>query len=264
MSNYYAVRIGRKQGIYNTWDECKAQITGFKSAKFKKFKNIEDAELYIKGIELDNSESSKKKLEYKYFGNFSDYIKVSFDPYRWQSYYYIFTDGSHQNKDDLQFKSGYGVYFYYPEEEPLMGRNNTTNNYCELTAIEVALEKLIEIHLRDDPHNEFIRKYIIVSDSQYCLKSITEYMPNWLKTNWKKGSVKHISKWKHILEMLENLNKLCVQIGFLHVNSHRQEPNQKATFEHFIWYGNKCADMLATGKMVPRATYKDDIFGIFK
>ena len=86
-------------------------------------------------------------------------------------------------------------------------------------------------------------------------------MPNWLNNNWKNGSVKHIDKWKHIMEMLDKLNKMNVQLGFLHVRSHRKEPNVRGSYNHFLWYGNKCADMLATGNYVPRPK-NDDIFNI--
>ena len=44
---YYAVRVGRKPGIYNTWDECKAQVDGFGGAKYKSFKSIAEAEDFI-------------------------------------------------------------------------------------------------------------------------------------------------------------------------------------------------------------------------
>lgn len=37
MAKYYAVRIGRKSGIYRSWDECKRQVDGFPNAKFKSF-----------------------------------------------------------------------------------------------------------------------------------------------------------------------------------------------------------------------------------
>lgn len=37
MVKYYAVRIGRKSGIYRSWDECKRQVDGFPNAKFKSF-----------------------------------------------------------------------------------------------------------------------------------------------------------------------------------------------------------------------------------
>lgn len=38
MSNkIYAVKTGRITGLYNTWDECKAQVNGFSGAEFKSF-----------------------------------------------------------------------------------------------------------------------------------------------------------------------------------------------------------------------------------
>lgn len=36
-TKYYAVKQGRKTGIYTTWDECKKQVTGFSGAIYKSF-----------------------------------------------------------------------------------------------------------------------------------------------------------------------------------------------------------------------------------
>lgn len=44
---YYAVKEGKKKGIYETWDECQEQVKGYKNAKFKSFKTKEEAEKYI-------------------------------------------------------------------------------------------------------------------------------------------------------------------------------------------------------------------------
>ncbi len=46
--NFYAVRKGKKPGIYMTWSECKDQVHGHKGAEFKKFTNKDDALAYIK------------------------------------------------------------------------------------------------------------------------------------------------------------------------------------------------------------------------
>lgn len=43
----YAVRAGRKPGIYATWDECKAQVDGFSGAQFKGFASEAEAENYM-------------------------------------------------------------------------------------------------------------------------------------------------------------------------------------------------------------------------
>lgn len=40
---YYVVWSGRQPGIYNTWEECKAQVHGQEKAAFKKFKTLDEA-----------------------------------------------------------------------------------------------------------------------------------------------------------------------------------------------------------------------------
>lgn len=40
---FYAVKVGRTPGIYNSWDDCKAQIDGFSSAVYKSFKTAAEA-----------------------------------------------------------------------------------------------------------------------------------------------------------------------------------------------------------------------------
>ena len=42
-AKYYVVRNGRKNGIYRTWEECKAQVDGFKGASYKSFKTEREA-----------------------------------------------------------------------------------------------------------------------------------------------------------------------------------------------------------------------------
>ncbi len=45
--NYYAVRVGRKPGIYKTWDECREQVEGFGSASYKGFAELKEAEEFL-------------------------------------------------------------------------------------------------------------------------------------------------------------------------------------------------------------------------
>lgn len=45
---YYAVKVGLVPGIYETWDECKAQVNNFNGAVYKSFSNKEDAEAFLK------------------------------------------------------------------------------------------------------------------------------------------------------------------------------------------------------------------------
>ncbi|CAO1617372.1 unnamed protein product [Sympodiomycopsis kandeliae] len=51
-ASYYAVAKGRQLGVFNTWTECEAQITGVSGAKYKKFKTEEEAEKFVKENDL--------------------------------------------------------------------------------------------------------------------------------------------------------------------------------------------------------------------
>ena len=51
---FYAVRKGRKSGIYSTWSECEAQVKGISKAEYKSFRKRADAESYLQGNEISN------------------------------------------------------------------------------------------------------------------------------------------------------------------------------------------------------------------
>lgn len=43
----YAVKNGRKNGVFETWEECKEQVLNFPNAQYKSFTNIDEAYQYI-------------------------------------------------------------------------------------------------------------------------------------------------------------------------------------------------------------------------
>lgn len=49
---YYAVKNGRKTGIFTSWDECRAQVDGFSGAQYKSFTKREDAESFLLPAEV--------------------------------------------------------------------------------------------------------------------------------------------------------------------------------------------------------------------
>ena len=49
MAKYYAVKKGRKTGIFTSWEECEAQIKGFAGAVFKSFKSEAEALAFLGG-----------------------------------------------------------------------------------------------------------------------------------------------------------------------------------------------------------------------
>lgn len=48
MPKVYAVKKGKRPGVYNTWAECQEQTKGFSGAVFKSFTSLTDANEFIK------------------------------------------------------------------------------------------------------------------------------------------------------------------------------------------------------------------------
>lgn len=51
---YYAVRNGKKVGIFESWEECKENVSGYSGAQYKSFVKLEDAKAYLEG-DVQNS-----------------------------------------------------------------------------------------------------------------------------------------------------------------------------------------------------------------
>ncbi len=44
---YYAVKTGLKTGIFRTWEECRASVSGYSGAVYKSFKTLQEAQDYL-------------------------------------------------------------------------------------------------------------------------------------------------------------------------------------------------------------------------
>lgn len=44
---YYAVKTGLKTGIFRTWEECRASVSGYSGAVYKSFKTLQEARDYL-------------------------------------------------------------------------------------------------------------------------------------------------------------------------------------------------------------------------
>ncbi len=61
---FYAVKTGRKPGIYLSWDACKAQITGFSGAVYKGFETEDEARLFLSGSRIEKEPSEDALVAY--------------------------------------------------------------------------------------------------------------------------------------------------------------------------------------------------------
>ncbi len=55
MPYYYAVRIGKKPGIYSSWDDCAKQVLGVKGGVYKKFSSQSEALAFIGPLKKHHS-----------------------------------------------------------------------------------------------------------------------------------------------------------------------------------------------------------------
>ena len=57
---YYTVWKGHRTGVFETWNECKLQITSFEGAQYKSFPTAESAKTALQGNYRDYIGKSKK------------------------------------------------------------------------------------------------------------------------------------------------------------------------------------------------------------
>lgn len=135
----YAVKIGKKPGLYETWAECKKQIDGYSGAVYKGFATKAEAEQFI-----GNSSAFTVAAEKHDNFNIDEYIRLLDD-----QTLVAFVDGSY-NK--LSKTYGYGVVLItknYPLET-LMGSDNhsdyveTRNVAGEIEGVKNAIRYGIE------------------------------------------------------------------------------------------------------------------------
>lgn len=95
---------------------------------------------------------------------------------------------------------GYGAIMEYGgQEKELYGYSpHTTNNKMELTAVITALESLKKKS-----------SVLVVTDSQYVVKGITEWISGWKKRGWKTASkqpVKNRELWQRLDALVSSHN----------------------------------------------------------
>ncbi|KAJ9055303.1 hypothetical protein DSO57_1005128 [Entomophthora muscae] len=206
--SFYAVHSGAEPGIYSTWKECEAQVTGVSGAVYKKFGSKREAELFLKygraGTEIKNKTISKKKPPLEaamakkiqnagVFGAGHDFalapiisrslaqvVEVPSNDSHKESVEVIYTDGSSRGNGKLGARAGVGVFFGEGDlrnvSERLIGQPQT-NQRAELTAAIRALEKATpgkRIEIRTDSRyliNGIIKCVLVLTAYFYFLIS---------------------------------------------------------------------------------------------
>ena len=162
---FYAVKRGRKTGLFTVWAECAAQVKGFQGAVYKGFMTEDEARAWIGGADARTEQPRAAAEMAAPSAPDADYI--------------IHTDGS-----CLRNPGGAGGWAAVIEttatgavEEKSGGDPETTNNRMELTAALMALSAV--------PEGARVALY---TDSQYLKNAFTKFwLPAWKKRGWKKA-----------------------------------------------------------------------------
>ena len=193
-NKYYAVKNGRRTGIFKTWQECQKHTTGFSRAEFQSFTTISAAENYLRNSSPNTVPPLNAKIKAKNNNNIEfDYselecvlpneqpeiefatpglIVVDNEP---AEVLHVYTDGSCVNNGKPNAKAGYGVYFGNRDPRNVSAHliGPATNNRAELTALIAALEIIGTTPV------------VLYTDSQYCINGITSWIKGWKKNGWK-------------------------------------------------------------------------------
>ncbi|WP_129044522.1 ribonuclease H family protein [Companilactobacillus metriopterae] len=198
MQKYYAVRIGKNPGIYNTWAECKAQVDGFVGARYKSFTSLSEAEDFIKNDTYTpkTKKETSKKFEYS---NLDDFELV------------VYTDGGSRNHGNVKgghvLSSDKAAWAYLIKTsnekiEDSDGEFGATNNKMEITALIESIKKINNLELND-------KKVIFILDSQYVLNAIIKgWLVSWKANGYKKSDGKvpaNLELWKELDELLPTI-----------------------------------------------------------
>ena len=62
----YAVRVGRRTGIYTSWDECRENVYGFGGAVYNSFPTFKEAEDFISGKTVNDSNAPREDAAVAY------------------------------------------------------------------------------------------------------------------------------------------------------------------------------------------------------
>ena len=249
----YAVRHGRKTGIFHTWVDCETQVKNFPSAKFKKFKTIKEAHNYL-GENLDSTPDQKaddkttssleqSRLQPVESTKITDFFKsvASIKPEvpvgqqievtaglkeDDQEMITVYTDGSCLGNGRSRAKAGIGVFFGFDDSrnvsEPF--RDNPTNQRAELAALIKALEIV-----------GGTERVTIYTDSRYSIDCVLKFSRGWIRNGWKTAKGEPV-KNQDLLRTLLDLMRPGVSL--IHIRAHTGRTDQ-----HSI--GNSQADRLA-------------------
>lgn len=120
-SKYYAVKVGIKPGIYNSWAECEKMVKGYKGAIFKSFPTLNEAKVFLGNV---MSADIEKNLQ-----NANMTVPENNDETIAKSEAYAFVDGSYNIATKVY---GYGGFVVVGDEKYIVQGNGNDSEMASM------------------------------------------------------------------------------------------------------------------------------------
>ncbi|XP_037668651.1 ribonuclease H1 isoform X1 [Choloepus didactylus] len=237
---FYAVRRGRKTGVFLTWGECRAQVDRFPAARFKKFATEDDAWAFVRSsVSPDGSEGQKNKLvpesqvkakrrpresldvaEDENEEPYAKHVKqntesiplVGKDKFSYMGdFVVVYTDGCCSSNGRRRARAGIGVYWGpgHPLNVGIRLPGRQTNQRAEIHAACKAIEQA---------KAQNINKLVLYTDSMFTINGITNWVQGWKNNGWRTSTGKEVINKEDFVE-LERLTQ-DMDIQWVHVPGH--------------------------------------------
>lgn len=183
---FYATYLGHiKNGVFETWDECRSEI--HKKPKYKKFATREEA------------------VKFNREGPFAS-PEGEFDVV-------VYTDGACRKNGKVDAVAGYGIYFGENDRRNVSTRltGKATNNIAELTAVHRTLQ-LLENDLKAG------KRCAIYTDSTYAILCCGSYGERCEKKKWP-DDIPNLELVKQAYMLAKSY---VGHIAFVHVTAHTE------------------------------------------
>ena len=183
MGKLYAVKCGRKPGIYKTWAECQKQVIKYPGAIFKSFNTMEEANRFLGDLIVNKNVDGESKLEETLI------------------YPYAFVDGSFY-KDTFVY--GYGGFLMIDKDTKIKLQGSGDDK--ELASMR-------------NVAGEILGSMAAVKEAEKLgLKSLTIYydyqgIESWAVGDWKTNKI----GTKYYAEFMNNTK---VKVSFVKVKGH--------------------------------------------
>uniref|UniRef100_A0A8C6FQP6 Ribonuclease H1 n=1 Tax=Moschus moschiferus TaxID=68415 RepID=A0A8C6FQP6_MOSMO len=221
LAMFYAVRRGRKAGVFLTWDECRAQVDRFPAARFKKFATEEEAWAFVrrsaspsdsegqktKHIEEPQVKANKRLCEPLDEGENAEpcakHVRqstelpppVSKDTFSYMGdFVVVYTDGCCSSNGRKRARAGIGVYWGpgHPLNVGIRLPGRQTNQRAEIHAACKAIEQA---------QAQGITKLALYTDSMFTINGITTWVKGWKQNGWRTSAGKEVTNKEDFAEL---------------------------------------------------------------